>query len=288
MAGCSPCPCITWGALPSRCAALPPGPPDASVPLKDQLRRDLISHLSLVPTQLWRLLAEPGFHLSQTGLRALLLGGAPIPQALVAACQAQGLSPLVSYGLSEMGSQVCTRVCGSDSQVVGRPLPGREVCLQAGEICVRGETLFAGYETPSGLELPVDADGWFHTRDRGEWTVDGELKVCGRLDNQFVCGGENIQPEQIEAALIEHPDVAQALVVPLADAQWGHRPVAFIQWHPGAAVDDLEGWLRQRLPGYLVPRSWLAWPPQQTGLKPARRDFAALASRQLAAPAPGQ
>ena len=60
--------------------------PDASVPLKDQLRRDLISHLSLVPTQLWRLLAEPGFHLSQTGLRALLLGGAPIPQALVAAC----------------------------------------------------------------------------------------------------------------------------------------------------------------------------------------------------------
>ena len=107
-------------------------------------------------------------------------------------------------------------------------------------------------------------------------------EVCGRLDNQFVCGGENIQPEQIEAALIEHPDVAQALVVPLADAQWGHRPVAFIQWHPGAAVDDLEGWLRQRLPGYLVPRSWLAWPPQQTGLKPARRDFAALASRQLA------
>ncbi|GAA4495200.1 2-succinylbenzoate--CoA ligase [Pseudaeromonas paramecii] len=261
--------------------------PDAKLPLKDQLRRDPISHLSLVPTQLWRLLAAPDFRLSQTRLRVLLLGGAPIPQALVAACQAQGLSPLVSYGLSEMGSQVCTRVCGSDSQVVGRPLPGREVCLQAGEICVRGETLFAGYETEDGLALPLDPAGWFHTRDKGEWTVDGELKVCGRLDNQFVCGGENIQPEQIEAALLEHPDVAQALVVPLADAQWGHRPVAFIQWHSGAAVDDLEAWLRQRLPGYLVPRHWLAWPAQEDGLKPSRREFAALAARQLAAPAQG-
>lgn len=277
-------------AIPVRCftAGAAVVLPDTSLPLQDQLRRDPISHLSLVPTQLWRLLAEPGFQLSQTRLRTLLLGGAPIPQALVAACQAQGLSPLVSYGLSEMGSQVCTRICGSDSQVVGRPLPGREVCLQAGEICVQGETLFAGYETPSGLELPLDPSGWFHTRDKGEWTVNGELKVCGRLDNQFVCGGENIQPEQIEAALIEHPAVAQALVVPLVDAQWGQRPVAFIQWQPGTTPTALEGWLRQRLPGYLVPRSWLAWPPQQAGLKPARRDFAALAAQQLAAPGQGQ
>lgn len=277
-------------AIPLRCftAGAAVVLPDADLPLKAQLRRDPISHLSLVPTQLWRLLAAPDFQFSQTRLRTLLLGGAPIPQALVAACQAQGLSPLVSYGLSEMASQVCTRVCGSDSQVVGRPLPGRQVCLQAGEICVRGETLFAGYETDEGLTLPLDADGWFHTRDRGEWTADGELKVCGRLDNLFVCGGENIQPEQIEAALLEHPAVAQALVVPLADAQWGHRPVAFIQWHCGAAVEDLEGWLRQWLPGYLIPRSWLAWPAQQVGLKPARGEFAALAARQLAAPTQGQ
>ncbi|MFE8730207.1 2-succinylbenzoate-CoA ligase, partial [Aeromonas hydrophila] len=96
--------------------------------------------------------------------------------------------------------------------VVGHPLPGREVCIREQEICVRGATLFAGYYRDGTLELSLDGDGWFHTRDKGHFSENGELVVEGRLDNLFISGGENIQPETIEQRLVDHPAVAQALV----------------------------------------------------------------------------
>ena len=68
-----------------------------------------------------------------------------------------------------------------------------------------------------------EAEGWFHTGDLGAFTADGELLVLGRRDNRFICGGENIQPEAIEQALLQHGAVRQALVVPLADAEWVRR-----------------------------------------------------------------
>ena len=103
---------------------------DRSRPLRERLEQQPITHLSLVPTQLWRLLAE-GFDPARTRLRELLLGGAAIPQPLVNRLSAMGLEPKVSYGLSEMGSQVCTGL-PSTAGVVGKALPGREVCIQQG------------------------------------------------------------------------------------------------------------------------------------------------------------
>ena len=257
--------------------------PDCS--LSEHLLGGTITHLSLVPTQLYRLLQSPNFRLEQTAVRHLLLGGAPIPASLVAACQAQGMTPQVSYGLSEMATQVCTRYAGPDASNVGRPLPGRELKLIDGEICVRGATLFAGYYREGTLEPALDAEGWFHTGDLGELTATGELRVQGRRDNRFICGGENIQPEAIEQALLQHGAVRQALVVPLADAEWGMVPLAFIDWQPSPAdattgqrvLTDLEPWLRTRLPSHLIPRRWLPWPAQAAeGLKPSRHHFMAL------------
>lgn len=265
--------------------------PDPDCSLSEHLLGGSITHLSLVPTQLYRLLQTPGFSFDQTRLRHLLLGGAPIPQALVAACQAQGLSPQVSYGLSEMATQVCTRYAATDSSAVGTPLPGRELKLVDGEICVRGATLFSGYYRAGALEPALDDEGWFHTGDLGELSADGDLLVLGRRDNRFISGGENIQPELIEQALLQHADVQQALVVPLADAEWGMTPVAFIDWQPTAehahgseqALTELAPWLRQRLAAYLIPRYWLPWPQQaSTGLKPSRQQLAEQARQQLA------
>ena len=261
--------------------------PDPDCSLSEHLLGGNITHLSLVPTQLYRLLQTPGFSFGQTRLRHLLLGGAPIPQALVAVCQAQGLPPQVSYGLSEMATQVCTRYASGDSAMVGRPLPGRELQLIDGEICVRGATLFAGYYREGALEPALDAEGWFHTGDLGELTATGELLVLGRRDNRFICGGENIQPELIEQALLQHGAIQQALVVPLADVEWGMVPVAFIERQPSPAdattgqrvLTDLEPWLRARLPRHLIPRRWLPWPEQAAeGLKPSRRHFMAQAN----------
>ncbi|PKQ82270.1 2-succinylbenzoate-CoA ligase [Aeromonas sobria] len=241
-------------------------------PLKERLECQPITHLSLVPTQLWRLLAE-GFDPSRTRLRELLLGGAAIPQPLVSRLCAMGLEPKVSYGLSEMGSQVCTAVPG-DAGVVGLPLPGREVCIREQEICVRGATLFAGYYRDGVLDLPLNGEGWFHTRDKGHFTADGELLVEGRLDNLFISGGENIQPETIEQRLVDHPAVAQALVVPVPSDEWGQRPAAFIDWH-GEPVPypELAAWIRSALPGFMVPDQWLPWPDLGGNLKPQRKQY---------------
>ena len=276
-------------AIPWRCfragACVVLANPECS--LSEHLLGGTITHLSLVPTQLYRLLQSPDFRLEQTAVRHLLLGGAPIPASLVAACQAQGVTPQVSYGLSEMATQVCTRYASPDSPSVGLPLPGRELKLVEGEICVRGATLFAGYYREGALEPALDAEGWFHTGDLGAFTADGELLVLGRRDNRFICGGENIQPETIEQALLQHGAVRQALVVPQADDEWGMVPLAFIDWKPSPAdietgqraLTDLAPWLRTRLPSHLIPRRWLPWPAQAAeGLKPSRRHFMTLAN----------
>lgn len=248
--------------------------PDRTQTLAAQLSSTPITHLSLVPTQLYRLLHQADFHFSQTQVKHLLLGGAPIPESLTIACQAQGLEPWVSYGLSEMASQVCT-ARATEPGIVGSPLSGREVCIINGEICVKGETLFAGYYQPDGhLNCPVDDAGWFHTGDAGHWK-DHALFIEGRRDNQFISGGENIQPEQIEQQLIQHPAIAQAIVVPTPDDEWGMRVTCFIDWYDAPlSHSDVADWLRQTLPGYLIPKTWLPWPELPTGtLKLPRAEF---------------
>ncbi|MDQ7732616.1 AMP-binding protein [Halomonas sp. SpR1] len=251
---------------------------DAPHTLAERLEQQAISHLSLVPTQLWRLL-KAGFTPQRTQLRELLLGGAAIPAPLVAQMTSLGLMPKVSYGLSEMASQVCTGIPTAPG-VVGKPLPGREARVVDGEIQVRGETLFCGYLNNGNLDPALNEESWFATRDKGHFNADGALVVEGRLDNGFISGGENIQPETIEQRLVDHPSIAQALVVAVPHPEWGERPVAFIDWH-GEAVSEpaLNAWVREALPGFMVPDAWLAWPPG-VGFKPSRKQFATLAREQ--------
>jgi len=247
--------------------------------LPARLEQQPITHLSLVPTQLWRLL-QAGFSPQRTQLRQLLLGGAAIPAPLVAKMISLGLTPKVSYGLSEMASQVCTGIPTAPG-VVGKALPAREVRVVEGEIQVRGETLFCGYLNNGEIDPALNDEGWFATRDKGHFTSEGALVVEGRLDNGFISGGENIQPEAIEQRLVDHPGVAQALVVPVPHPEWGERPVAFIDWHgEGVTEQALSTWVREALPGFMVPDAWLAWPPG-VGFKPSRTRFAELARARV-------
>ena len=136
---------------------------------------------------------------------------------------------------------------------------------------MRGETLFAGYFREGELVRPLDEEGWFHTRDKGRLTPGGDLVVEGRLDNLFISGGENIQPETIEQRLVDHPAVAQALVVPVPSDEWGHRPAAFIDWHDEPVPPaELAAWIRVSLPGFMVPDQWHPWPDLGGNLKPSR------------------
>ncbi len=240
------------------------------------------THASLVPTQLRRLLATPGV---SHGLRGILLGGAAAPDSLVDAALAATLPIHTTYGLTEMASQVTTTPPDAPRSVLdtsGHVLPERELRLsETGEILVRGATRFDGYVTREGLSCPFDADGWYATGDVGALDSDGRLRVEGRIDFGFVSGGENVRPEAIERALAQVPGIVQNVVVPVADQEFGSRPVAFVD-APGWDLNDsrtLEA-LRERLDDSLArfqhPIALMPL-PESSGMKPNRRLLIALA-----------
>ncbi|MDX1531445.1 MAG: o-succinylbenzoate--CoA ligase, partial [Rhodothermales bacterium] len=232
-----------------------------------------VTHGSLVPTQLRRLLDEDR---ALPSLRGLLLGGAAAPAGLVEAAHARGLPVHTTYGSTEMASQVTTTPPGADLAALrtsGRLRPHRELRIAAdGEILVRGATLFAGYVEGEGVRRPLDGAGWFHTGDLGRLDGEGFLHVLGRKDNLFVSGGENVQPEEVERALTGIDGVAQAVVVPVADAEWGARPVAFVRPAKGAALEParLRAALAEHLPRFKIPDAFYPWPEDDGRMKPDR------------------
>ena len=234
-----------------------------------------VTHLSLVATQLLRVLrGDRPEVLAET--KAILLGGSAIPPGLIADAHARGLPIHTSYGMSEMASTVTATPPGATLDALGTSgvvLPHREVGLvDDGEILVRGATLFAGYADGDRVERP-DRDGWFPTGDLGAWDeVAGErmLRVVGRKDHRFISGGENVQPEEVEAALGRIEGVRQAVVVPVADAEFGQRPVAFVEaeaWRPEAWREALAASLAR----FKIPVAFHPWPEDaQAGMKVSR------------------
>ena len=235
------------------------------------------THVSLVSTQLSKLLRESA---DLGGLEAVLMGGGPVPPSLVDEALARGLPLHTSYGLTEMASQVTTTPRDASIEqlrTAGRVLPNREVSVsESGEILVRGETLFAGYAAGEELDRPLDAEGWFHTGDLGELDESGYLRVGGRMDNLFISGGENVQPEEIEEALCRLEEIDEAVVVPVPDEEFGARPVAFVKINDGESR-DLARELELVLPRFKIPIYFHPWPEEvPQGMK---ADRAALGER---------
>jgi O-succinylbenzoic acid--CoA ligase len=238
------------------------------------------THVSLVSTQLSKLLRESA---DLGGLEAVLMGGGPVPPSLVGEALARGLPLHTSYGLTEMASQVTTTPPDASIEelsTAGRVLPHREVSIsENGEILVRGETLFAGYAEGEKLDRPVDAEDWFHTRDLGELDESGYLRVGGRMDNLFISGGENVQPEEIEEALCRLDGIDEAVVVPVPDEEFGARPVAFVRINDGEPR-DLARELEPVLPRFKSPISVHPWPERvRRAMKVDRASLSALARR---------
>ncbi|MEO0741332.1 MAG: AMP-binding protein [Bacteroidota bacterium] len=257
-------------------------------PLPEAVRRYGVTHASLVATQLRRTLdaaTEADFD-ALRGMDALLLGGSAIAEEVLREAFGAGLPVLTSYGMTEMTSTVTATPPDASFEALctaGAVLSHREVRLaDDGEILVRGRTRFAGYMDGATLTEPFDADGWFATRDVGAWVeVNGQrlLRVVGRTDRMFISGGENIQPEAVEAALLRLPGVRRVAVVPMQDAEFGHRPVAFVETDAHADLDAIRSALD--VPGFMRPVAVLPWPGDLAGgIKP---DLMALQRRAAAA-----
>ncbi|MBV9365938.1 MAG: AMP-binding protein, partial [Solirubrobacterales bacterium] len=131
----------------------------------------------------------------------------------------------------------------------GRPLAGVDVVTAAdGEVLVRGPIVSAG---------ALSGDGWLHTGDLGRFEDRGQLEIIGRKSETIVTGGENVAPTEVEAALLEHPAVADAAVHPRPDPEWGEAVVATVVLRDGRAVTpaELKAHCAGRLASFKVPKA---------------------------------
>jgi len=263
---------------------------DLKQSLPDTFRGFDITHLSLVPTQLYRMMQADELISLLQKLKAILIGGSDIPQALIQKAIRHRLPIHTTYGSTEMSSQTTTTRQNESPEkllTAGCLLDHRELKIAAdGEILVRGETLFRGYITSAGtVASPVDAEGWFATGDIGSLDVDGYLTVLGRKDNMFISGGENICPEEIEMHLQRFPGVVNAIVVPVDHEEFGARPVAFVQIESASfAETEIRTHLAGKLPRFKIPDRFFPWPQgnMPDKLKFDRQDFIAIAEKNIA------
>jgi O-succinylbenzoic acid--CoA ligase len=254
----------------------------------ETLERLPVTHCSLVATQLYRALRfEPALRRLRA-LKAILLGGSAIPESLARRALDEGLRVYASYGCTEMASQITAtkEPIWEELQTSGRSLRGRELRISPkGEILARGETLARGRLAENGEVYAIaDEEGWYHTGDAGELDAKGRLLVRGRLDAMFISGGENIYPEVVESALCRRDDVAQAIVVPAPDEEFGFRPVAFVERENGRPPDaswteEVLAFLREELPRFACPDAFYAFPEENGGVKPRRDELRQYAAR---------
>jgi o-succinylbenzoate---CoA ligase len=202
------------------------------------------AHISLVPTQLQRLMAL-GRPAPLAGFSSVLLGGAAAPPGLIQAARAAGVPVVTTYGMTE--------TCGG-CVYDGLPLDGVRVEIRSeGRIWIAGPVLFSGY---LGDRQDAVSDGWFRTGDLGRLDSSGRLTVRGRADEIINTGGHKVVPGEVAAALQTCPGVRDVVVVGEPDPEWGERVIAAVV--PADPEDPpplnlLRLHVKRRLPRYAAP-----------------------------------
>jgi O-succinylbenzoic acid--CoA ligase len=231
--------------------------------------RDLESatHTSLVASTLARVL-----EVKAAGFPPVIVavGGGPVPAQLLKTARDAGLRVVQTWGMTETCSMAtCERPDDADGRTAGPPLPGFEVRVSTGglspdatgglspdstrglsrgegEVLVRGPAVMRGYLGHEPL-----GGRFFPTGDLGELDARGRLTVHARRTDLIVSGGENVYPAEVEAALLAHPAVREAAVLPEPDERWGQVGVAWVV--TSASDEDLRRHLAGRLARYKVP-----------------------------------
>lgn len=231
---------------------------DAAV---DLIERERITMLPGPPTLYHSLLTiQDKARLSS--LRAGVTGAADIPVELIR--RIHGELPfqtlMTGYGLTEAGNVTLSRPGDSFEDVAttaGLPCEGVEVRVaEDGEVLVRGYGVMQGYlDDPAATAQAIDADGWLHTGDLGEFTETGRLRIVGRKKDMFIVGGFNAYPAEIEGFLLSHPAVAQAAVIGVPDERLGQVGKAFVVRGGALEAAELIDWCRDRMAGFKVPRA---------------------------------
>ena len=234
--------------------------------------RHRVAFLTSVPTMIAMMLRERELLASNdlSAVEAVRMGSAPITQALIDQVRAVFPKAAISngYGTTEAGPVVFgphPKGIPQPELSTGYPHPdvqlrlvrdGREV-QDEGELQMKCGALMTHYhKLPEITAKAMTSDGYYRTSDVFRRDENGFFYFVGRVDDMFVCGGENIYPGEVEKMLERHPGIHQAAVIAIPDDLKGHKPIAFVVKAPGAAVDEqaVKTYALANAPAYQHPR----------------------------------
>jgi amino acid adenylation domain-containing protein len=235
--------------------------------LAQTLAAERVTHWLSIPSLYAALLRHGERHLPSLSLRTVIVAGETCPPDLVA--QHRVLMPEVRL-FNEYGPTEATVWCTAGELTspivhIGRPIPGTRVAVVdrhlkpvalgvPGEILIGGAGVAVGYvgqlETTAERFIVRDGARCYRSGDLGRFRSDGSLELLGRLDDQVKISGIRIEPAEIEAVLLSHPEVSAAAVVAVEGNLVAHVCAA------QSSEDELRGFLATRLPETLVPRAW--------------------------------
>lgn len=231
----------------------------------DAIEAQRITLTVLVPAQLEVMLAHPRWAAADLrSLRAISTGSTVVPRRLIDAVHARGVPLIQVWGATET-SPVASCVHIDEAQrhagSAGRAALGTRLRIAdasgreqpdgaSGEVLVRGAQLMSGYWHDAAGTAGALREGWFHSGDAGHLDREGFLWIDGRLKDMIISGGENVSPAEVEAVLLECPEVAEAAVVGRPDPRWGEAVVAVVAPRQGARLDEQA--LRARYAGRLA------------------------------------
>jgi fatty-acyl-CoA synthase/O-succinylbenzoic acid--CoA ligase len=237
----------------------------------DLAHRYRIGVLAMTPAMVWEM-AQLDDTAQLPGINSASVGTAAVPEATRTAFEEKyGIPLLRNYGQTEFAGAIAFERpadVGAGLRppgTVGRIAPGVEVAILdpddvslptglIGEIAARAASRMSGYLGADGK--PADPGHWLRTGDLGKLDDDGFVYVVGRVRDMVVCGGFNVYPAQVEAALNELPEVADSAVAGLPDERLGELPVAAVVLQPQVSTDaeTIRQQLRTRLAAYELPR----------------------------------
>jgi len=243
------------------------------------IERERVTNLSGVPTMSRELLLHPDWHTRDvSSLKLMGGGGAPLQPDLVEKIDKSldAGAPSTGYGLTETSGIVtanAARLYLAKPASCGRVVPTLDAKLideigddlppspdSTGELCVRGAVVIKGYLNRAEATSDAIRDGWFRTGDIARIDEDGYVFIVDRAKDMVLRGGENVYCSEVETAIYEHPDIAEAAVFGIPDDRLGEDVAAAVVLRDGASLiaTDLQAFLAERIAKYKIPATiWI-------------------------------
>ncbi|TNE74269.1 hypothetical protein EP331_02280 [bacterium] len=234
---------------------------------KQAISQGLCNYISLVPTQLQRLLSEQ--IVPHPKFKRVLLGGGPVSVSVLQSALNSGFTIVNSFGMSETAAQITGKLYQANNVVnsvsVGLPIdenPFRITSEQEpfeatteGLLWFKGKQVFDSYSSKESALFDGD---WFCTGDFAKLNTIGELEILMRRTDRIVSGGENINPIEIEQILETHPSVQECLVTGKPDEIWGEKLVALCVLNGNLDTKELKTFLKERLEAFKIPKEFIS------------------------------